>query len=592
MFFNYFCWGFLLFLCAGCSPSDKSPQNSSLLPSLPKVSFRVEKKNPEKEGWKSEAFQEKAKKQLEKLSELLTSTTKITPQQISSIVHPKILSSILRPKNLKQVWSKANLKVWRNLEKNKPFHQKTQNKFCKLLENLIYPFVSRGTSPKIHWKIVGVDPSFEEIKIRVLYQASSHKSGEQIEQNATWLCSWSKTTPPLLQSVLVEDYEEVVLSSETLFSDCTKSVLGKNSCFEKQLMRGQEHWMRRRPFLIGVDNFGHHGVAIGDVNGDGRDDLYLCQTGGLPNRLFIQNSDGTATDISENSGTNFRERTHSALFLDLDNDHDQDLVLATNAAIIVMSNDGQGKFRLVTEGSFPNIYSLAAADYDQDGDLDIYATSYARQDLLDKHAGLTLEPIPYHDANNGAPNALFENQGKFQFVDVTNKVGLESNNKRWSFAASWEDFDNDGDMDLYVANDFGRNNLYRNEKGFFTDVAQKWGVEDIASGMGVSFGDYDRDGYMDLYVSNMFSAAGKRIAFQDQFQSQANSLTRQHFQRLARGNTLFRNTGTSFEDLSESSRVSMGRWSWGSLFVDINNDGWQDIIAPNGYITNTKTDDL
>ncbi len=86
-------------------------------------------------------------------------------------------------------------------------------------------------------------------------------------------------------------------------------------------------------------------------------------------------------------------------------------------------------------------------------------------------------------------------------------------------AASWEDYDQDGDLDLYVANDFGRNNLYRNDDGQFVDVAAEAGVEDISAGMSVSWGDYNNDGQADLYVGNMFSSAGNRVTYQRQFSS-------------------------------------------------------------------------
>jgi len=170
-------------------------------------------------------------------------------------------------------------------------------------------------------------------------------------------------------------------------------------------------------------------------------------------------------------------------------------------------------------------------------------------------------------------------------------LGLDVNNRRFSFAASWEDYDNDGDPDLYVANDYGRNNLYRNDRGEegrhqFVDVAAEAGVEDISAGMAVSWGDYDADGWMDLYVSNMWSSAGNRVAYQRQFQSGAEAETLAAMQRHARGNSLFRNLGNgTFEDVSVSQGVTLGRWAWGSRFVDLNSDGWEDLVVANGFIT-------
>ncbi len=200
----------------------------------------------------------------------------------------------------------------------------------------------------------------------------------------------------------------------------------------------------------------------------------------------------------------------------------------------------------------------------------------------------------YHDDNNGPQNFMLRNTtqkgGEISFEDVTEVVGLNQNNNKWSFAASWEDFDNDGDSDLYVANDYGRNNLYRNDLGKFTDIAAEIGVEDSASGMSVTWGDYDLNGLMDIYVSNMFSSAGNRITTQKQFKPTTKLETRSRFKRFARGNTLFSNKRNEFIDRSVISEVTMGRWAWGSKFVDTNNDGWEDIVIANGYLSSDEDD--
>jgi hypothetical protein len=176
---------------------------------------------------------------------------------------------------------------------------------------------------------------------------------------------------------------------------------------------------------------------------------------------------------------------------------------------------------------------------------------------------------------------------------VTVESGIDENNRKFSFAAVWEDYDNDGDLDVYVANDFGRNNLYRNDGGSFTDVAAELGVEDISAGMGVTWGDHDRDGWMDLYVSNMFSSAGGRITYQRHFRPGTDAQTLAELQRHARGNSLFRNQGgAGFEDVTPVAGAEMGRWAWGASFADIDNDGWQDLLVPNGFVTNARSDDL
>ena len=187
---------------------------------------------------------------------------------------------------------------------------------------------------------------------------------------------------------------------------------------------------------------------------------------------------------------------------------------------------------------------------------------------------------------------MLRNEGGWGFRNVTVDAGLGQNNQRFSFAASWEDYDNDGDFDLYVANDFGRNNLYRNDGGRFKDVAADAGVEDISAGMSVTWGDYDRDGAMDLYVSNMFSSAGNRVTYQRRFRDGTGE-SLPSFRRHARGNSLFRNAGDgTFQDVSVSSGVTMGRWAWGAQFADLDNDGWEDLYVANGYITSEEKDDL
>ena len=156
-----------------------------------------------------------------------------------------------------------------------------------------------------------------------------------------------------------------------------------------------------------------------------------------------------------------------------------------------------------------------------------------------------------------------------------------------------EIFDNDGDVDLYVANDFGRNCLYRNDDGRFVNIADRVGVEDHATGMSACWGDYNHDGRMDLYVGNMWSSAGKRITFQSQFRPDMDQSKKSLVQRLARGNSLFTNVGPdTFADISLDAAVNMDHWAWSSLFVDLNSDGWEDLVVANGFITLEDSGDL
>lgn len=420
------------------------------------------------------------------------------------------------------------------------------------------------------------------------------KPGHQI--NAVWNCTWQDDLQ--LKSLQVIDYEEV--SSPVLLKDVTESVLGDTEVYHDHLLRSTDHWRLRLPRDFGLDAAANHGLAIGDVNGDGLEDLYLCQQGGLPNRLFLQNPDGSLRDFSEESQTNYLDYCVAALLVDLDNDGDKDLVISQDFKILFLDNlDGKGHFELAFGSSTKaQSFSLSAADFDQDGKLDVYICGY-NPSFSAARAGALGEPVPFHDANNGGENMLWRNLGNWQFEDVASKVHLDQVTTRFSFAASWQDYDLDGDLDLYVANDFGRNCLFQNqgkaEDGLprFRNVAGRLNIEDTSAGMSTNWGDFNRDGHPDLYVSNMFSSAGNRITFQEQFKTTTDNKVRSSYQRMARGNTLFTADGKGgFKDVSLDTRITMARWCWGSTFIDLNNDGWLDILAANGFITAEDTGDL
>ena len=188
---------------------------------------------------------------------------------------------------------------------------------------------------------------------------------------------------------------------------------------------------------------------------------------------------------------------------------------------------------------------------------------------------------------------LLQNDGAWTFTDATALAGLDQNNERFSLACAWEDYDDDGDPDLYVANDFGRNNLYRNDGGKFTDVAPAAGVESLAAGRSVSWADYDRDGKVDLHVGNVSSSAGQRVSSKVSFRPNGDVDVIGDIREHARGSALFENAGDgTFRDVSAASGLASSGWAWGSSFVDIDNDGWSDVIVANGNVTGETESDL
>ncbi len=450
--------------------------------------------------------------------------------------------------------------------------------------------------PRADFKLYSVDAGMAGFVTLAHFEASVAGPAGSRQLNAVWSTIWrlpgDDAEAPMLLRVEVSDYEETSTPRGPLFVDVTEAAVGHNPSYQDQLLQSPDAWLNRIPKAAGYNKTGWQGVSVADVNGDGLDDIFLPEQGGLPNRLYVQDRQGTFDDRSAEAAVDYLERALAGLFVDLDNDGDPDLVLSSRPAVLVLENDGSGRFARVRHiaGNIPDSNSLSAADYDGDGDLDIYVCAYRR--AYDERG--VASPVPYHDANNGGRNVLLRNDGGFRFVDATVEAGLDVNNRRFSLAASWEDVDGDGDADLYVANDYGRNNLYRNDDGRFVDIAADAGVEDISSGMSVSWADYNRDGLMDVYIGNMFSAAGNRITYQRKFErdrQRAGPLA--EVQRMARGNSLFAGApGGGFRDRSVDANVTMGRWSWSSVFADINNDGWEDLVVANGNLTQTLPDDL
>ena len=376
------------------------------------------------------------------------------------------------------------------------------------------------------------------------------------------------------------------------FEEQTEEVIGKQPAFLHHLSHGIDHWLTRIEAAHGIDAFIRNGMALGDADGDNRDDVYICQPGGLPNRLFLHQADGTVKEVD--AGVGILDHTSAALFVDIDNDNDQDLVLATPAGISLLENEGALSFaaRGVLRTNSADCHALAAADYNLDGNLDLYITFALGDRLSDENGGRFL----FHDARDGGENQLFSNDGDWSFSEVTGSTGLNKDNNRHSLAAIWHDFDLDGDPDLYVANDYGANQLYRNEpaqdgKRVFTEIAAMVGVEDKGAGMSASWGDFNRDGRPDLYVGNMYSNAGSRITSQPGFPVANNPGLLAVYRRFAKGNTLLSQVKPN-HFLEYEGAAAMGRWAWSSLFADLDNDGWQDLFVANGYITATQPDDL
>lgn len=291
------------------------------------------------------------------------------------------------------------------------------------------------------------------------------------------------------------------------------------------------------------------GVVWFDYNNDRYPDL-LFANGAASTRLYRNDWDGTFTDVSEGSGLLSLAGTMGAVSGDFDADGYQDLFFTTLAGqpCQLLRNNGQGGFENISvrSGIIQASYgaSATAGDFDGDGDLDIYVANY----LVGEEA-----------IEGGEPNFFYLNEGNLTFREVA--VDYDLADTGCGLGATFTDLDQDGLLDIYLANDFGYlvepNEYFRNDGATFERLAESSGSAATINGMGIAKGDYDNDGDEDLYITNI------------------------------RENPLFENTneGVFFSYKSFQAGVALpDLTSWGTSFTDFDLDGWLDLVVANGQV--------
>ena len=355
---------------------------------------------------------------------------------------------------------------------------------------------------------------------------------------------------------------------------------------------------------FGMIRYGPGGISGVDVDNDGFYDLFVPD--GVASKLFHNRADGTFEDVTAAAGLSGLDGVSAGVFADYDNDGFKDLFVSrTFKHNQLFHNNGNGTFTDVTaqskigEDCCTTVASWA--DYDNDGLLDLYVGRY-----LDPRTKI---PTTFY-ARNGEPNQLYHNNGDGTFTNVTDKAGVGEIGL--CLGTVWGDYDDDGYLDLYVVNDFGRKTLYRNNRnGTFSDVTVATGTLDYGAGMSASFGDYDNDGRLDIYVANIRSESRWFAEPPTVMRYMMNSyrqgvwlsdmplyfgIFRQSgfafvdvFRQMASGNTLMRNRGDgTFEDVTWKAGANPLGWFWGSSFADFDNDGWLDIYSANGWVYNDR----
>ena len=377
-----------------------------------------------------------------------------------------------------------------------------------------------------------------------------------------------------LGSLLLIAIEPKSIAAQIIFSDQTQAA----GIDYANICGGQD-----KQFVLEAHG---NGAAFFDADNDGDLDLYVpngatfstyADQSGPGNSFYENVGQGRFANHSSTSGADHSGWGTGIAVGDVNNDGRRDLYVTNYGANILYLNAGENRFNPhpLHDQVAGDQFSASAAffDYDNDGDLDLYVTNYVVFDAANRPTSPTLCTFygglqVYCGPKGliGAPDVLYRNEGDGTFADVTDPSGIGSANRYYGLGVVPEDYDNDGFLDLFVANDETPNVLFHNRgNGTFEDVALLAGVAynadgDTEAGMGVDFADYDNDGDPDAYVTHFFSET----------------------------NTLYRNEGgfrfTDATTIAGLAGPTIDLMGWGTRFFDYNNDGLLDLFVANGHV--------
>ena len=313
-------------------------------------------------------------------------------------------------------------------------------------------------------------------------------------------------------------------------------------------------------------------VSVTDFDGDGHPDLYFTNSRfGAPNALYRNRGDGTFEDVAAVAGlADLNEEgagvSMGAVWGDIDNDGREDVLVYRYGYPALYRNVDGRHFQDITAESglrrWINSNGAIWVDYDRDGLLDLYITAYFRDIDLWHLTTTRIMHNSFEYATNGGKNLLFHNLGGGHFEDVTDRMGVGST--RWTLAAASADFNGDGWPDIYLANDYGPEELYLNEHGARFVLSTAGLESESKSGMAVALGDAFNRGRLDAFVTNI---SERGYLFQN------NNLRLNEMTEAGR-----------FRNVAEGAIADAG-WAWGAQFGDLNNDGANELFVANGFIS-------
>jgi hypothetical protein len=352
------------------------------------------------------------------------------------------------------------------------------------------------------------------------------------------------------------------------------------------------------------------GVAVGDLNQDGLDDIYFSANVGQ-NQLYLNEGDLKFKDITQSSGASGRPGPWKTgvVLVDINGDGKLDIYLCHSGALMPEKRknelfvnqgnnaDGVPQFREMAEefgvASQSTTTSAAFFDFDLDGDLDLFLLNHNTKSIQNHDPAVTRALMKdKHEAGS----QLFENQNG-KFVEVTEKAGISSSSLSYGLGVSVADINSDGWPDIYIGNDYSMPDyLYINQKnGKFKDEIQSMLDHVSHFSMGNDIADINNDGFLDILTLDMLPEDNQRqklLLSPDNFELFQLNLDRGFYYQYMR-NMLHLNTGDGrFQEVGQISGISNTDWSWAALFSDFDLDGWKDLFVTNGYLRDYNNQDF